>query len=165
MAIVEIYCDGVNTFFFFYLQTFRSRSHFVPDYFSLAPSDDIDQDTLLDSTLGLIFKLIRAYVSHWKALPNASKLCLLAWGADIFQAVQPHSKYSGTKAWTTLRYSLSSNLHQLIAIAGKERSLLNLYKHAFTIENEHVLNKKHLDFWMTRSGRGRDDSRCDCRCF
>ncbi|KAF9379405.1 Serine/threonine-protein kinase smg1 [Podila verticillata] len=97
-----------------------SRSHFVPDYFSLAPSDDIDQDTLLDSTLGLIFKLIRVYVSHWKALPNASKLCLLAWGADIFQAVQPHSKYSGTKAWTTLRYSLSSNLHQLIAIAGAD---------------------------------------------
>ncbi|KAG0341867.1 Serine/threonine-protein kinase smg1 [Podila horticola] len=97
-----------------------SRSHFVPDYFSLAPSDDFDQDNLLDSTLGLIFKLIRAYVSHWKALPNASKLCLLAWGADIFRAVQPHSEYSGTKAWTILRYSLSSNLHQLVAIAGAD---------------------------------------------
>ncbi|KAG0025245.1 Serine/threonine-protein kinase smg1 [Podila clonocystis] len=97
-----------------------SRSHFVPDYFSLAPLDDIDQGTLLDSTLGLIFKLIRAYVSHWKALPNASKLCLLAWGADIFQSVQPHREYSGTKSWTILRYSLSSNLHQLIAIAGAD---------------------------------------------
>ncbi|KAF9298818.1 Serine/threonine-protein kinase smg1 [Mortierella antarctica] len=97
-----------------------SRSHFVPDYFSLAPSDDIGQDTLLDSTLGLIFKVIRAYVSHWKVLPNASKLCLLAWGADIFQAVQPHSEYSGKKPWTILRYSLSSNLHQLIAIAGAD---------------------------------------------
>lgn len=124
----------------------------MPDYFSLAPSDDIGQDTLLDSTLGLIFKVIRAYVSHWKVLPNASKLCLLAWGADIFQAVQPHSEYSGKKPWTILRYSLSSNLHQLIAIAGKETRLFDLNKRALTNENEYVLNKNHPDILTARGG-------------
>ncbi|KAG0346961.1 hypothetical protein BG004_000424 [Podila humilis] len=102
-----------------------SRNHFVEDYFLNGMSDDTDQDALLESTLGRILSLIRVFVSRWRALPNATKLYILAWGADMMQAVQQRRELSsGTKSWSVLKFSLSSNLHQLIAIAGADEDEL-----------------------------------------
>ncbi|KAI1319718.1 hypothetical protein EDD11_003412 [Mortierella claussenii] len=94
---------------------------FVPAWLDKQLRQASEADGLDKTTLGMSLKTIQGFVAIWKALLPSIKLCIVAWKTGILRAMQPFKEdASHTWAWSALKKALSSDMHQLITIAGAD---------------------------------------------
>ncbi|KAI7828584.1 hypothetical protein BC939DRAFT_443330 [Gamsiella multidivaricata] len=102
-----------------------SQEHFIPDWLNVAPATSIDTNSLDVTTAGISLKAVQTLVAHWKLFPLSIKLCIVIWGSGILQAMRPYrDASSASRSWVILKRAISSNLHQLITIAGADEDEL-----------------------------------------
>ncbi|KAG0265366.1 hypothetical protein BG011_004911, partial [Mortierella polycephala] len=108
-------------------QICASQLYFVAGWLDNNTLDDATATHLELSTIGISLDVIHILVTNWKTLSTSIKLCAIAWMSGILCAIQPHrNNFSTTnpisKPWAILKKAISSNLHQLIVIAGSDEN-------------------------------------------
>ncbi|KAF9188804.1 Serine/threonine-protein kinase smg1 [Haplosporangium sp. Z 767] len=108
-------------------QICASQLYFVAEWLDNNALDDATATHLESSTIGISLDVIHILITNWRVLPTSIKLCAIAWTSGVLCAIQPHrNKFSTTnptsKPWAILKKAISSNLHQLIMIAGSDEN-------------------------------------------
>ncbi|KAF9910745.1 hypothetical protein BX616_010795, partial [Lobosporangium transversale] len=98
-----------------------SCQYFVAGWLKESLAHPAEIYDLKSSVLGISLDAIHVFITHWKLLPSSIKICVVSWESAILKAMQGYrDDVPHTGAWVALKRAISSNLHQLITIAGAD---------------------------------------------